>query len=571
MRVALHWQILVAMILGAALGIGLNSMAGQRQLPEPVDHLASTLQLIGMPQPVEVPAGRVWTIDSAERILIQIDHERRPDSEGPRLDGSRYLTRRIVVGDEQLVGERLRQQGEPWPDVPPQAGLGPKEIPRIVFPTLSVLRGKDPVAYALFEYYGRSKARSVGDLAKALGDLFLRMLRMVSVPLIITSLVSGITGLGQADRLGKMFGRTLIYYLSTSLLAIVAGLLMVNLIRPGITVGPPPADVAVDRNEVIEQGENEPGVDGPGKDGPGAVAAARHQQQGKGLVIVLFEQLQNMIPLNPFHAVVNGQFLSIIAFSLAFGVCTLLVGGTAAERISELVDAAFHVMMKLTMLVIKLAPAGVFFLMLSATATQGAAIFGTLGWYMLSVACALAFHAMIVLPAILHFVARRSPVQFVQAMSPALLTAFSSASSNGTLPLTLTCVEERAKISNRVGSFVLPLGATINMDGTALYEVVAVLFIAQYSGIDLTLTDQIIVAFTALLASIGAAGIPHAGLVMMVIILQAVGLPTESQGLIIAVDRVLDMARTAVNVWSDSCGCAVISRFEAFGTSENVQ
>jgi Na+/H+-dicarboxylate symporter len=283
------------------------------------------------------------------------------------------------------------------------------------------------------------------------------------------------------------------------------------------------------------------------------------------LAVVLFEQLQNMIPPNPFEAVATGNFLSIIAFSLAFGVCTILVGGATAQRINALVDAAFQVMMKLTMLIIRIAPLGVFFLMLSATASQGAGVFSTLGWYILAVACALALHAVVVLPVILHFVAKRSPIQFAQAMSPALLTAFSSASSNGTLPLTLTCVEQRAHISNRVGSFVLPLGATINMDGTALYEVVAVLFIAQFSGVDLPLSQQIVVAFTALLASIGAAGIPHAGLVMMVIILQAVGLPTESQGLIIAVDRVLDMCRTAVNVWSDSCGCAVVSRFESQG------
>ena len=203
--------------------------------------------------------------------------------------------------------------------------------------------------------------------------------------------------------------------------------------------------------------------------------------------------------------------------------------------------------------------------MLAVTATEGISIFGTLGWYMLSVACALAIHAVIVLPMILRFVAQRNPLQYARALSPALLTAFSSASSNATLPLTLTCVEQRAGISNRVGSFVLPLGATINMDGSALYEVVAVLFIAQFSGHDLSVAQQVVVAITALLASIGAAGIPHAGLVMMVIILQAVGLPTESQGLIIAVDRVLDMCRTAVNVWSDSCGCAVVARLETSG------
>jgi proton glutamate symport protein len=220
-------------------------------------------------------------------------------------------------------------------------------------------------------------------------------------------------------------------------------------------------------------------------------------------------------------------------------------------------------MMKMTMAIIKLAPLGVFFLMLNVTATQGPGVFLSLAWYMLAVTCALAFHALVTLPLIVKYIAKRNPFEFMNAMNPALLTAFSSASSNGTLPLTLSSVEQRAGISNKVSSFVLPLGATINMDGTALYEVVAVLFIAQFSGIDLSLSQQIIIAFTALLASIGAAGIPHAGLVMMVIILQTVGLPLESQGIILAVDRVLDMCRTMVNVWSDSCGCAVIARFEA--------
>ena len=243
-----------------------------------------------------------------------------------------------------------------------------------------------------------------------------------------------------------------------------------------------------------------------------------------------------------------------------------MVGGRTAERLRDLFNDGFQVMMKMTMAIIQLAPIGVLFLMLYATATQGPEVFRSLAWYMVAVLCALATHALIVLPLILKFVAKRNPLEYAQAMSPALLTAFSSASSNGTLPLTLACVEERAKISNRVSSFVLPLGATVNMDGTALYEAVAVLFIAQlHFGTNLPLTTQIIVAVTALLASIGAAGIPHAGLVMMVIILQAVGLPLEMQGIIIAVDRVLDMCRTAVNVWSDSCGCAVVARLEAPG------
>jgi proton glutamate symport protein len=524
-RMALHWQILLTMLLGALLGIALNSSTGTWQMDQPREHEAHSVQHIGMAAPVDVPAGRFWSRDSPECILLQIDDE---------LPEGGYRTRRIVVGEQNLVQKRLQTEGEPWHQ-PPEGADPLGEVPRTVVPTLQVLEKVDPTAHAMFEQYGRSRARFVGDVAKALGDLFLRMLRMVSVPLIITSLISGITGLGRADRLGKMFGRTMLYYLATSLLAIITGLALVNIIRPGETNGP---------TEIVE-----------------AVDLVQ-KHEGTSLVVVLFEQLQNMIPPNPIEAVASGKFLSIIAFSLMFGVCTIWVGGKPAKIISELFDAAFHVMMRLTMIIIELAPIGVFFLMLSATATQGAGVFGTLGWYMLTVACALAVHAMLVLPAILHFVAKRNPLAYAKAMSPALLTAFSSASSNGTLPLTLTCVEERAHISNRVGSFVLPLGATINMDGTALYEVVAVLFIAQFSGIDLTFADQLLVAFTALLASIGAAGIPHAGLVMMVIILQAVGLPTESQGLIIAVDRVLDMCRTSVNVWSDSCGCAVVSRFE---------
>jgi len=519
MRMALHWQILIAMLLGATLGVVLNAAAGTQQRGQTAKHSRGTIQILGMSQAVEVDQGEIWSLDTPGRILIQ-----RQVAAGNGVSS----TRRIVVGERQLVERRLADSGEPWPAVG-------DEIPRTVVATLSKLKSHDPAAYALFQVHGRSLARTIGDSAKTLGDLFLRMLKMVSIPLIITSLLSGVTGLGQAERLGKMFGRTLLYYLSTSMLAILTGLLLVNLIRPGM-IGVEPV-----------------------------VAVEGAHQAGKSLAVVLFEQLQNMIPPNPFEAAATGNFLSIIAFSLAFGVCTILVGGTTAQRINELVDAAFQVMMKLTMLIIRIAPLGVFFLMLSAAASQGAGVFSTLGWYMLTVACALAIHAMIVLPTILHFVAKRSPIQFAQAMSPALLTAFSSASSNGTLPLTLTCVEQRAQISNRVGSFVLPLGATINMDGTALYEVVAVLFIAQFSGIDLPLSQQLVVALTALLASIGAAGIPHAGLVMMVIILQAVGLPTESQGLIIAVDRVLDMCRTAVNVWSDSCGCAVVSRFESEG------
>lgn len=522
-RLALHWQILIALIVGAISGILLNAFAGEHTSAAPIELSRGALQPYGLSQPVTIEPGQLWVHDSPDQVLIQISR-RVPDTE-------LYETRRVVVRGP------MKAPHEPWIEPPPQADPD-RAIPREVAPTVKALKMTDPVAYALLQTYDRSLARRVGDIAGTLGGLFLRMLHMVSVPLIITSLLTGVTGLGQAKRLGPMFGWTMTYYLTTSMLAIVTGLLLVNLIQPGK--------------------QAEPAT-------PESVSVVGASQEGKSLGTVMFEQIENLIPPNPFAAVAEGNFLSIIAFTLLFGIFTILVGGRPAELISELASSCFEVLMRVTMAIIYLAPLGVLFLMLSASASQGFGLFATLGWYMLTVALALAVHAMVTLPLIVKFVAGRSPLEYARALSPALVTAFSSASSNGTLPLTITCVEERAGISNRISSFVLPLGATINMDGTALYEAVAVLFIAQYSGIELTLAQQVIVAFTALLASVGAAGIPHAGLVMMIIILQAVGLPTESQGLIIAVDRVLDMARTSVNVWSDSCGCAVVSKLQNEG------
>ncbi len=550
LKMALHWQILITMVIGAVVGIVLNNVAGDYRTDELVEIQAGSAQLHSMSKAAEFTHGTAWFHDTTSRVLIQIteqvtEEERSGTSHSVRVVGK---TRRVVV--------RSPMDTSPIPaDAWPETAGG--EIPVTEVATVGKLKGADPAAYVLFHLHGRSWGRTIGDFSKKLGDLFLRMLKMVSIPLIITSLLTGVTGLGQTERLGNMFSRTIIYYVTTSLLAIITGLVMVNLIQPGVQNAPAAGAENAGQVATADGAANAEGE-----------AKAAKPRKGKGLGTVLFEQLENLIPGNPFNSVASGGFLSIIAFTLAFGVFTILVGGRHAEVVRELSEAGFAVMMKMTLAIIYLAPLGVLFLMLSATASQGIGVFQSLGFYMLTVACALAFHAMVTMPAILKFVAGVNPVMYMKAMSPALLTAFSSASSNATLPLTLTCCEKRAGINNRTSSFVLPLGATVNMDGTALYEVVAVLFIAQFSGIDLSLMDQIVVAFTALLASIGAAGIPHAGLVMMVIILQAVGLPTESQGLIIAVDRVLDMCRTSVNVWSDSCGCAVVDRLTGGGSQD---
>jgi Na+/H+-dicarboxylate symporter len=387
--------------------------------------------------------------------------------------------------------------------------------------------------------------RTIAKYGKGVGDVFLRLLSMIVAPLILTSLVSGVTSSGNLSGLGRLGGRTLAYYISTSMIAIVTGIVMFNLIDPGNST-----DVAL-----LEQSRE--------------VVHLEVVESGAGLLDTLWNQVFNLIPSNPFSALAdpgNKSILGVIFFALMFGSFIVVVGGETADFLRKFFNSAYEVMMRMTMFIIRFAPIGVLGFMLYASAGRGLGVFVALGWYMLTVTLALSVHAFITLPLICAVLARRSPWSFFQSMSPALLTAFSTASSNGTLPLTINCVEKRAKINNRISSFVLPLGATINMDGTALYEVVAVLFIAQVTpGVDLTIGQQAIVAITALCASIGAAGIPFAGTVMLVVVLGAVGLPLEGIGLILAVDRVLDMFRTSVNVWSDSTACAVMARFESDG------
>ncbi len=366
-------------------------------------------------------------------------------------------------------------------------------------------------------------------LANPLADLFLRLLKMIIVPLIITSIVTGVTGVGGASSLGRMGLKTLAYYITTSMLAILTGQFLVNIIAPGVG-----ADLGLQSH-------------------PQAVDASDQS---------LWGILLRMIPVNPIESMAKGEILPIIFFCILFGIFLIQLEEKKRAPLQNLFESGFEVMMKLTRFVIAFAPLGIFGLIARIVATTGFEPFKSLGIYFVTVLAALVIHAVVTLPLLLHFLGRLNPRKYVKAMSPALLTAFSTSSSSATLPLTMECAEDRAGVSNRTTSFVLPLGATINMDGTALYECVAVIFIAQAYGISLSLPQQAMVAITALLASIGAAGIPMAGLVMMTIVLKAVGLPLEGIGLILAVDRLLDMCRTTVNVWSDSCGTAIIGRSE---------
>lgn len=366
-------------------------------------------------------------------------------------------------------------------------------------------------------------------------DMFMALLKMLIVPIVFASIVCGVAGLGGGRELGRLGGKAFLYYTCTSLLAILVGQVLVTIVAPG---------------DGAPLGLSPLGDDSRGPD------------------VSFIDVVKGMVPENVFAALTdNGAMLQLIFFALLFG---LFLGRTPEPhrtRVKEFFEGILEVVMLIAQAVLKLIPYGVFALLTRVVATTGLAVFQPLLLYMGVVALALLIHALFTLPMVLRFVGGVSPWHWAKAMSPALVTAFSTSSSSLTLPVTLETVEHRGKVSNRLASFTLPLGATVNMDGTALYECIGVIFLAQfYSATNpeftLTMGDQVLVVAMALLASIGAAGIPSAGLVMMLTILSALNLPLEGAALLLAVDRPLDMMRTVVNVWSDTCGAAVIARSE---------
>ena len=366
-----------------------------------------------------------------------------------------------------------------------------------------------------------------------LGDLFLRLLKMIIVPLIFASLVSGIASLGSARSVGRVGMRTMMYYTISTTLAITIGLTLVNLIKPGTHL-----DLA----------------------GTGTLPEGFSTS-----TLTLREFLLGIVPDNIVSSMAAGDVLPVIFFAMLFGLFLNRLKGPNVESVQHVIDGVLEVIQALTLAIVKLAPIGIFSLLAREVAGRGPGVIWDLRFYFITVGFGLLVHGLVALPLILVIFGKRRPVPYVRIVSPALATAFSTASSAATLPLTMEC-SELAGNRRGVTNFVLPLGATVNMDGTALYEAVAALTIAQMYGIGLGIGAQALVLLTALLASVGAAGIPMAGLVMLVVVLQSVGLPLEGIGTIIAVDRVLDMMRTATNVWSDLVGTAVVNRFENTGT-----
>ncbi len=379
-----------------------------------------------------------------------------------------------------------------------------------------------------------------------LGELFLKALFVLVVPLVMSSIIVGVTSLGDVRRLGPLGGRAVLYFMTTTGIAVVIGLFLVLLIQPGTPGG---AESAGDMTNVSERLEDKPA----------------------SVPELLRTILTGLIPKNLFSAMANADVLPLIIFSLVFGGILTTVG-ERGRLVIQVVEGVNEAIMAMVHLLMWFAPVGIGALIAGRLGEAGG--FGgfwpqlvQLGAYAGTVILGLLIHGLIVIPLILHFIGKQNVFSYARNIGTALTTAFSTSSSSATLPLTMEAVIEENKVSPRTARFVLPLGATINMDGTALYEAVAAVFIAQSYGIELGFAQTVIIVLTATLAAVGAAGIPEAGLVTMVIVLKSVNLPIEGIALILVIDWFLDRCRTTVNVWGDAAGSAVIDRLENRGGS----
>jgi Na+/H+-dicarboxylate symporter len=383
---------------------------------------------------------------------------------------------------------------------------------------------------------------TTGAVFSFVGDLFLRLLQMVVVPLVATSIVTSVARLGRDHAFARLGAKTAGYYVLTTILASLVALVIFNLVQPGKV----DAEVSAQLRAGI----------------PGSVEEVREGLDGKSTGD-LADVIRRAVPVNILGAASdNREMLAVIFFALLFGFFSGRLPDGKREAFLNFWESANEVMLAITQAVMRVAPFGIFALIARNVQESGSAALGPLALFFACVAGGLLFHMFVTLAVLMRTLGGFRPWPHYRAMLPALLTAFSTASSSATLPVTMECVEKNAGVSPRVAGFTLPLGSTVNMDGTALYECAVVLFIAQLYGVSLDWTQQLLVVVLALLTSIGVAGIPAASLVAIVIILQALGLPLEAIAIVMATDRILDMMRTTVNVFGDTTAAVVIAASE---------
>jgi Na+/H+-dicarboxylate symporter len=377
-------------------------------------------------------------------------------------------------------------------------------------------------------------------LLDTVGTMFINLLKMLIVPLILASVITGVASLGSGPDLGRLGGKTLGFYVITTLIAVLIALMLVNLIVPGVIDGEPQRHALALTKDA------------------GEVAAGVKSRAETSVL----DSIKGIVPSNMVDAALNTKMIGLVLFSILFGFFLARIAQPYRDNVFGFWNGIFLIMMRMTGFVMFLAPIGVFALIAKVVAISG---FDAGRSLLLFVACVLGgllLYGFVALPVLLALVARVKPWRLYPAMAPALLTAFSTASSSATLPLSLECLEQRAKISPRIAGFVMPLGASMNHAGSALYECAAAMFIAQAYGLHLSFATQFTVVILALVTSMGMAGIPAASLVGIAVILSAVGLPAEAIGVLLVFDRLLDMCRTAINVLADAACAVIVARLE---------
>ncbi len=382
----------------------------------------------------------------------------------------------------------------------------------------------------------------VQDWIKPFGTIFINLLKLIAIPLIIASLIKGVSDLKDISKLSKMGGRTLGIYLGTTLLAVILGLFIVNTVRPGVTV------TEETRQELLE------GYSSEATDKINIATAEKDQGP--------LRALEDLVPDNIFSAAGdNRNMLQVIFFVLFFGIGLILIAPEKAKPVKDFIDGLNEVILKMIDVIMLGAPYGVFALLAALIVESPSwSLFQALLWYSVCVLAGLAILILVVYPTLARMITGMKYKKFFGGIGPAQLVAFSTSSSAATLPVTMERVSEHMGVDEEVSSFVLPIGATVNMDGTSLYQGVAAVFIAQAFGIDLTLGDQLSIVLTATLASIGSAAVPSAGMIMLVIVLGAIGVPEAGLALIFAVDRPLDMVRTITNVTGDATVSLIVAK-----------
>ena len=392
----------------------------------------------------------------------------------------------------------------------------------------------------LLRTFGSSLGFDVLPLFDLVGTMFINLLKMIIVPLILASVITGVAALGSGPDLGRLGSKTLGFYVVTTLLAVLIALFIVNIVEPGVKDGVPVGDklaLTADAAQVTE----------------GVKARADTS---------VLDTIKGIVPPNIVEAAANTKLLALVFFALIFGFFLARIDQPHRGTLMSFWQGMFEIMMRITGWVMTLAPIGVFALIAKVVAVSGFSGAPALLLFAACVVAGLLVYGFVALPILLALVARVNPWRLYPAMAPALLTAFSTASSSATLPLSLQCLEKRARVSERIAGFVMPLGASMNHAGSALYECAAAMFIAQAYGLHLSFATQFTVVILALITSMGIAGIPAASLVGIAIILAAVGLPAEAIGVLLVFDRLLDMCRTAINVLADAACTVIVARLE---------